>query len=225
MRALQEVSVVSDNRTLPLNHNSADLPTLSHEELELVEAARAALATLKRTYEFWIMIARILKVLKGKADRHGGRKTFDQLHKREGLGEQYINKTRVSRLLAIHKVLPAVERWRAILTDGQRLDWASPEAIVRKCPALNKVKPVDPNKLSPMAQLKQANIALQEENHRLKQRTDGDRFRPEDTTKDIAVALVGTLSGFSSTKAEKVAHRMIEIIRTKRVKASNSTPN
>lgn len=41
-----------------------------------------------------------------------------------------------------------------------------------------------------MAQLKQANIALQEENHRLKQREDGNCFKPTDTAEDIATVLV-----------------------------------
>ena len=35
-----------------------DLPSLSHEEYTYVEGAREALATMKRTFEFWMVIAR-----------------------------------------------------------------------------------------------------------------------------------------------------------------------
>ena len=42
----------------PASHNYPDLPSLSHEEITYVEAAREALVTIKRTFEFWIVIAR-----------------------------------------------------------------------------------------------------------------------------------------------------------------------
>lgn len=43
----------------PPSHNEPrDLPSLSHEEITYVDAAREALVTIKRTFEFWIVIAR-----------------------------------------------------------------------------------------------------------------------------------------------------------------------
>jgi len=125
----------------PTDHNIPGLPSLSHEEITCVEAAREAIVTMKRTFEFWIVIARGLRALKDKAVRlDSGRFTFDRLREREGLGGKrrdgtdVLSKTRVSRLLAILDNLPEIERWRSKLSDKQRFDWASPEAIYRHCP-------------------------------------------------------------------------------------------
>jgi hypothetical protein len=190
-------------------HNTPDLPSLSHEEHTYVDAAREALATMKRTFEFWMLVARGLQALKDKADRIGGRFTFDRLREREGLGGKrkdgtdILNKTRVSRLLAILDHASEVEGWRKDLADKQRFEWASPEAVWRHCPVFANPKPADENKpLSAMAQLKQVNIVLQEENHKLKQREDGDRWKPSDTAADIATVIVGM---FSTSKAEQIA--------------------
>jgi hypothetical protein len=79
--------------------------------------------------------------------------------------------------------------------------------------AFAQPKPAN-DKLSPMAQLKQVNITLQEENHRLKQREDGDRFKPTDTAQDIATVLVGM---FSPSKAKDIAERIL-------AKLSSRTP-
>jgi hypothetical protein len=207
----------------PTSHNEpSDLPSLSHEELTYVEAAREALVTVKRTFEFWIVIARGLKTLKDKAEREGGRFTFDRLREREGLGgrsrhgKEVLNKTRVSRLVAILDNLADVEAWRATLTEKQRFEWASPEAVHRHCPAF--VKPKDPNAPpSPYAQLKEANIALQEENAQLKQREEGDRFKPTDTADNIATVLVGM---FSANKAETIARHILTKLKARKVKAA-----
>jgi hypothetical protein len=74
-----------------------------------------------------------LKALRDKADHLGGKFTFDRLREREGLGPETINKTRVSRLLSILEKRSDVERWRANLSDKQRFDWASPEAVWNHC--------------------------------------------------------------------------------------------
>jgi hypothetical protein len=196
---------------LPPSSHNEPLPSLSHEEHTFVEGAREALATMKRTFEFWIVVARGLQVLKDKADRIGGRFTFDRLREREGLGgkrkdgSDILNKTRVSRLLAILDNEVEVVTWRAKLSPKQQFDWASPEAVYRHCPAFTQPKPAN-DKRSPMAQLKQVNITLQEENHRLKQREDGDRFKPTDTAQDIATVLVGM---FSPSKAKDIAERIL----------------
>jgi hypothetical protein len=164
---------------------------------------------MKRTFEFWMLIARGLQALKDKADRLGGRFTFDRLREREGLGGKrkdgtdILNKTRVSRLLAILDHASEVEAWRKDLADKQRFEWASPEAVWRHCPVFANPKPADEDQpLSAMAQLKQANIVLQEENHNLKQQEDGDRWKPTDTAADIATVIVGM---FSTNKATQIA--------------------
>jgi hypothetical protein len=174
--------------------NSPDLPSLSHEEVTCVEAARDALATIKRTFEFWMVIARGLRTLKDKAERIGGRFTFDRLREREGLGgrnkqgKEVLNKTRVSRLLFILAHLAEVEAWRKNLTDKQRFDWASPEAIIRRCPVFAKAKdPNAPRKPTPLQAERATNIMLQEQLHEANARlqADGSQFDLQNTGAEV----------------------------------------
>lgn len=63
----------------------------------------------------------------------GGKSMFRRLREREGYDE--LKPARVSRLLAQHERREEVDTWRASeLTDKQREDWASPEAIYQHCP-------------------------------------------------------------------------------------------
>ena len=198
----------------PADHNIPGLPSLSHEELVYAEAARTAWLSLKKTFEHWMTIARFLKVLRDKADRIGGRFTFDRLREREGLGGktdhggQVLNKTRVSRLLAIEENLSEVEKWRAGLTDKRRFEWASPEAVCRHCPVFAKPKP-DPDTPKPPTKAEQDRMALAaalEEIERLKKLKADERYTPTDTADNIADSIVGM---FSPSKAEDIARRVL----------------
>ena len=60
------------------------------------------------------------------------------------------------------------------------------------------------NRSSHRWQLKQANIALQEENHRLTQQKEDERFTPPDTAQHVAVTLVGM---FSPDKVRDIIRR------------------
>jgi hypothetical protein len=124
----------------PADHNIPGLPSLSPEETVCVERARAALATMRQTFEHWMAIARALKALEDKAHRMGSR-TFARLCEREGLGSDVLNRGRVWRLHQILERLPVVEAWRAQLTDRQRFKWASPESVLRYCPLFMKPRP------------------------------------------------------------------------------------
>lgn len=115
-------------------HNTPGIPPLTPEEELTVEAGRQALAVFRKTFDFWMSVACALHVLKAKAEGLGGRKTFDTLRTREGLGPEVIHKSRVSRLLTILSRIDEVESWRAGLTDAERIEWASSEAIYKHCP-------------------------------------------------------------------------------------------
>lgn len=116
------------------SHNTPGIPPLTPEEELTVEAGRQAVAVFRKSFDFWMSIACALHVLKAKADSIGGRKAFDLLRTREGLGPEVVHKSRVSRLLTILARLDEVESWRATLTDPQRTEWASSEAIYKHCP-------------------------------------------------------------------------------------------
>jgi hypothetical protein len=209
----------------PTDHNIPGLPSLSHEEIIYVDKAREALAAMKQTFENWSVIARALKSLRDKADRIGGRFTFDRLREREGLGGKrrdgtdILNKTRVSRLLAILEHLSEVEAWRAKLTDKQRFDWASPEAVFRHCPVFAKPKSDDDTAekpLTPAQQDRQALAAALEEIERLKKLKADERFTPTDTADNVANTIVGM---FTPGKAKAIAEGILAKLKTRRAAA------
>jgi hypothetical protein len=202
-------------RLPPRTHNQpSDLPALNEQRHVYVANARTAAGILRKTFETWVEVGRGLKALHDLADEIGGKQTYDKLREREGLGRDIVNKTRSSRLLAIIDNLPAVEEWRANGVDAlsgkpmdkeKRFKWASPEAVHIHCPIFAKPKSGSTN-FSPMAQLKQINATLQEENYRL--RRDGGHYKPTDTVNDIATMLVGAFP----SKAEEIARQMLALL-------------
>lgn len=131
---------VSDTRAgdVPPTHNSG-LPALTKAESACVERALDAVKEMrKKTFGDWVTIGRALKALHIKAEQLKRKKAYNILREREGLGVDIIKKSRSSRLLKIIDNLPAVEKWRATLTDAERFEWASPEAVCRHCPLFAK---------------------------------------------------------------------------------------
>jgi hypothetical protein len=196
----------------PRTHNTGDLPSLSMEENTYVEHAREALASLRKTFEFWVVIARGLKTLRDKADRIGSRFAFDRLREREGLGPETLNKTRVSRLLAILENQTEVEKWRATLTAKQRFDWASPEAVHNHCPVFTRPKSKNTQEMTPQQKLKRSVAQLEEENYKLKQdaaHSDTDSWRPTDKATDIARVMFEKLG---RNKARDTANAILALL-------------
>jgi hypothetical protein len=93
--------------------------------------------TLRRTFDKRVTMGRGLQLLRKKADQIGARNAFNDLRHQHGFGERFYNKTLVSKLLRVMDELEAVEKWRATLTEKQRFEWASPDAIIRHCPVFN----------------------------------------------------------------------------------------
>jgi hypothetical protein len=105
--------------------------------------------------------------------------------------------------------LKAVEAWRATLTEKQRVEWASPDTIVRRCPIFNKPKTATAEaKPSPYAKVQQANAELQIELHDVKQRAvDGDLF---DLKNESVETIAGTIiEKIGIDKAVKIARAII----------------
>jgi hypothetical protein len=132
-----------------------------------------------------------------------------RLIEQQGLGK-VVDKATASRLVRIMEKLPAVVAWRATLTEKEDIAWASPTSVCQRCPALNPPKkPEEDGEPKPKKMMveKEQYAALIEENEKLKKREDGDRWRPEDTARDIAAAVVGT---FSPRKAKEIAAQILE---------------
>ena len=123
---------------VPPTHNSG-LPALTKAESACVERALDTVKEMrKKAFGDWVTIGRALKALHIKAEQLKRKKAYNILREREGLGVDIIKKSRSSRLLKIIDNLPEVEKWRATLTDAERFDWASPEAVHRHCPLFAK---------------------------------------------------------------------------------------
>lgn len=199
-----------------------ELPSLSFDENAAVGNARDAIKSLKQTYEFWLVIARGLDVLKKKAARldDAGRQTFDRLREREGLGKKLIGKDRVSRLLAILANQSKVDEWRATLTEKELFAWASPEAIMRRCPEFQTPRQKGKREMTGVEKLRKENEALKERNKELEEEGSGDRFKTTDTAKNIAVVMV---SMFSPSKAREIATHMLVLLNAAAKRAKEAT--
>jgi hypothetical protein len=188
----------------------------SQDERRILEDARDALISLKRTFEQWRTMGRGLQLLREKADCIGRRNTFDDLREQAGLGEkQGLKRSVASKLLRVMSELDAVEKWRATLTAQQKLEWSSPSAILKHCPCFNRLTAAagEP-KTSPYAKLQQAHVAVLEENDRLKRRSEeGSLFDlKNDTVEIIADTIVGNVS---PGRAEKIARAILKAIKTR----------
>jgi len=172
----------------------------------------------KRTFEGWIAIGKGIRILRRRADQLGGRKTFQRLMAEQGFridgpqAERQFDKTTATRLLQVMEQETEVRIWHRQLTPTQQAEWASPNTILRHCPIFAKPKLSEPP-ASPYAQLKQAHIAVVEENASLKRSIGGEHlFDPEKSTdREIAVAMIGRLEGWRG-RARKVARLMLEIL-------------
>jgi hypothetical protein len=173
---------------------------LTIEERTVVNAAHEALVALKKTFEHWTMIGRGLIAIRNKADRMGGRRTFDRLREQAGLGPQHLDKSIVSRLFRVMDQLPEVEAWRRTLTEKERFEWASPGAVLKHCPIFKQPKSDAAAKLapSPIAKLKTQVTEQQHEIEHLKEQLSaadgGNLLTPKDTAAEIAAVLMDMLA-------------------------------
>jgi hypothetical protein len=198
---------------MPTNRtNAPESQGLTLEEVEIFEAARQADRELKKSYDKWIVITgRAVVLARAIADRRGGGlKMVNQILEQQELGS--VTGPNVSRLLRIMPQIKEVIAWRAVLTDRQKFDWASPQSILKHCPVFRDPSPPNSEaevRMTPAERDRQELVRLNEENHRLQaelaHREDGDRFRPTDTADDIATVIVGM---FSKTKARDIADRI-----------------
>jgi hypothetical protein len=179
------------------------------DERRVLHAAHVASIALRRTFDHWVTVGRGLQMLRQKADQIGTRNAFNDLRDQHRLGDKHFRKEVVSRLLKVMDNLEAVEAWRATLTEKQRVEWASPDTIVRRCPVFNKPKPATAEaKPSPYAKLQQANAELQIELHDVKRRAaDGDLF---DLKNDGVETIAGTIiEKVGIDKAVKIARAIL----------------
>ena len=195
-------------------HNAPESGGLSMLELETIEAGRAALSSLHKTFDLWIAIGRAVVTLREKADRLQGRQTFKRLMAQQGFRmdgtphEKVLDKGVVSKLEEIMKPenLTRVQAWYEQLPPKHKREWAAPTTVFKHCPVFAKPKDDGEPKLTPVQQRDQIIVKLEEENHRLKQQKEDERFTPTDTAEDVATCIVGM---FTPSKAMDIARRIL----------------
>jgi hypothetical protein len=158
---------------------------------------------LRRTFEHWTKVGAGLQLLRQKADQIGTRNAFNELRDQHRLGDTHLRKEVASRLLKVMDNLKAVESWRATLTEKQRLEWASPDTIIRRCPVFNRPKTATAEaKPSPYAKLEQQHAAALERLHKL-EKLEG--FLKQDIDVDGDIFLLD-----AKDKVEVIASKVIE---------------
>lgn len=121
------------------NSNSPESANLTREEVQIFEAGRDAAVSLAKTFELWVTVGRAVELAWTKAKQRGTRHAFQRLLEQQGLagvlGKSWDSqKSTANKLLAIIKHLPAIEAWRATLEQSERIKWAAPTTIYKRCP-------------------------------------------------------------------------------------------
>jgi hypothetical protein len=211
--------VLSAVKEAAVSTNAPESEAVTLDDTAVFDAAREAIMLLKKTFETWLVIGKAVVRARDIADRRGDRQTFMRLIEQQGLSK-IVDKSTASRLLRIMdpENLPEIMRWHQSLTEKQQYAWAAPTAIMKHCPvfAVPKGEQGEP-KPSAFRQLREAHMAVLQENHRLKQREDGDRFKPTDTAEDIATVLV---SMFSPNKAQTIARLLLAKLKSRKEPAA-----
>ena len=123
----------------PADHNLPGLPVLTDAEVALVEGARSALATHAADVRALDCDSACAQDAGGQGPPHG-RSHFRPPMRARGVRQRCSQSRPGVETTPILERLPAVEGWRATLTDKQRFKWASPKSVLRYCPLFAKPK-------------------------------------------------------------------------------------
>jgi hypothetical protein len=148
-------------------HNAPESRAFSQDERVVIENGRQAWGIIRKTFDSYVTIGRAVMLIRDKASAIGGRKTFARLLEQEDLGyfASKEGKASCSRLLRIMENLADVTDWHEGLTTKQKIEWASPASIVKRCPVFVSSKPrkapgAKPKATEEVAELRRANADL-----------------------------------------------------------------
>jgi hypothetical protein len=191
---------------------------------EIIRRGKEAMERQRRGLDDWMDIAEALQV--GRIESMRAAQTNEPKGKRyeKIMGEwlvahsfHIIDKGTRTRLLECLQHRAAIEKWRAILTEGERFRLNHPDTVLRKWKAATVIPdPNSPPKTSAFAELKAANVELQEKLYRAERELSlggGDLWTPEDAPEDIATVMLVKLS---PSKAERVARAILKKVKDKR---------
>jgi hypothetical protein len=188
---------------------------------EIVRRGKEALDRKRRSFDDWLLI--------GEAHLVGRTQAMHVAQTNKPTGKRYekvfaewllvnsfhvIDKCTRNNLFECLKHRTEIEKWRAILTEGERFPLNHPTSVLRKWKASTVVPdPNAPPKISAFAKLKVAHVEVQEKLYRAEReiaRGGGDLWSVNDRPKDIADIMIQKLG---KTKAEKAAREIIKAIK------------
>jgi hypothetical protein len=116
-----------------------------------------------------------------------------------------------------------IETWRNTLTTEERRRLNHPKTVLARYTSRMKAAKATSEQgkpLSPMAKLKEANVALQEELHVVKQ-NGGDLFTSKTTPKTIAKVVIGQFDGVSNRldKVEAIGRELLRWVKEQKTSA------
>jgi hypothetical protein len=207
-----------------------DCPTLTDQNLPKdIRQGQEAWRRLRHDHSTWEdwkrvgeahRVGRITAMRDGRANKPSGRGYNAALH---AWAKQFgfdLDKGDRKRLFDVMDHLVEIEEWLATLKPAERLRLNHPSSVWRRWKkATAVVDPDKPEKVSAFQEMKDANMRLQEENHRMKREIEkggGDLWTPEDKPEVIAEIMVSKLSLY---KVEKVAREMLKLAKSKKVPA------
>jgi hypothetical protein len=178
------------------------------------------------TWEDWMGAGAAMVIITGEALVEVGALKWDPNNKRlakafnvrweeyeAGAGNNHKPLSKQERC-ALREIMgnPDISAWRSTLTGPEKRKLNYPKAVLARFKAQAKAKTTtaEDRAPSPQAKLKAANIELQEELHRLKQRGDGNAFTRTDSPKAIVTVIVGTFDGLANktAKVEAIAREL-----------------
>jgi|SRR5579872_1769921 len=193
---------------------------------KIVSDAQAAWDRLNRFQDFddWVLVASALAMGRdvvmhlAQTNKASGLKYKREINRwlRENKLDT-VDKTTRSRSIEFFAHLDDIKKWRATLTDTERRLLNHPTTILRHWKRKTSVsKPPDVKKVSPTAKLKASIAELEEQNFRMKreiERGGGDLWTPQDTAKNIAIAIFPRLT---CSKADDLGRELRNMAREAR---------
>jgi hypothetical protein len=196
-----ESAVKSRDPDRPVVTNNVGVSNYRHnvsdEEGALGDAAVEEIERQRRSFDSWVCIGRAILAFRRRAEIIGGRQTFMQILEERKIAPP-LDKGMISRLEKVMAHLGEVQKWRATLTEPQRIAWSSPQSVISRCPVFNadkeKHRAATPRKPTRWQSMQEENLALKKEVERYS-RSAGDDcgFSRKDNPKAIAAAIVSAL--------------------------------
>jgi hypothetical protein len=198
------------------NRHHNQLTTYTPDETSTLDNGRQALAALKRTFMVWVDIGRAVRMLSLKAEHVAGRQAFPRLMEENGFpikrnGRGVFEKATISRLLKIMEpeTLPRVLAWHEGLEDHEKLAWASPDSVFKRCPLFAAGGKKESASAPPAKPTSAEHIArLENELARMKA-NGGERFTAKDTNKNVARVL---FEMFPETKLSGIVEELLKLM-------------